>query len=291
MRSAAWGNIVTMGCSKAAALCAAAIAIACSTTPTFDDDDLAGIDRCESDDDCDGRTCCTGRCEDLSLSMRACGSCGNSCTPASYCTGVQCAPFRVGTICENPEILVVHRQGKFVDGSTDDPGPDNLAADALAAALADVCGDTTPPAVAPEEGFLQGENEGPLTTGRGTALIVAGGRVFSGIINYLDNADMTPVELVLGSDGVDFQLVSRSQRRVIVADRLSTLSDTHDYVIGQAIYDATSGTQVLNVYGIFRGGTTVGAQYFGNLGQATTAGTRWFVAKIENGSVTRLAGE
>ena len=283
-----------MGWFRAAALCAYAmtIALACSTTnPTQEIDALEGIDRCESDDDCDGRTCCNRRCEDLSLSMRACGACGNACAASTYCSGTQCLPLRFNTVCDSPEILVVHREGKFVDGATDDPTADNLAADELGATLADLCGSPPPVAVVPEAGLLEGENAGPLTTGRGTALVVAGGRAYSGIINYLDNTDNTPVELVLGSDGVGFQLVARSQRRVVVADRLSTLSDTRDYIIGQAIYDQTSGTQVLNVYGIFRGGTTVGAEYFAQLAPATLAGQRWFVAQIDNGTVTRLAGE
>ncbi len=281
-----------MGWLRAVALCAFAMTIACSTTnPTDEVDNLEGIVRCESDDDCDGRTCCSGRCEDLSLSNRACGACGNTCAASTYCTGTTCAPLRFDTVCDSAEILVVHREGKFVDGGTDDPTADNQAADELGAALADVCGSAKTVAVVPEVEILEGQNEGPLNTGRGTALIVAGGRAYSGIINYLDDTDNTPVELVLGSDGIDFQLVSRSQRRVLVADRLSTLNDQHDYVIGQAIYDQTSGTQFLNVYGIFRGGTTQGAEYFAGLAQSTVANQRWFVAQVDNGTVTRLAGE
>lgn len=286
-----------MAYSRASALVATLIvaAIACSTTdPTLENaNDLEGIQRCSNDGDCDGGTCCNGRCEDISLSMRACGTCGNTCEAQTFCTGTTCAPFSFDALCGNAEILIVHREGKFVDGAQDDPSPDNDAGDAINAAFSDLCNNLTPPgAVVAEADILQGENEGPLTTGRGTLLIVAGGRVFSGVVNYLDNVDVTPVELVVGADGDSFQLVIRSQRRVIVADRLTNLSATRDFIIGQAVYDATSGTQVLNVYGIFRGGTAMGAQYFTTLAaQASTAGDRWFVAKSEDGTVTRLAGE
>ncbi len=282
---------------RASALAASLVtaAIACNTTdPTNGNtNDLEGFQRCSDDGDCNGKTCCNGRCEDISLSMRACGTCGNTCEAPTYCTGTTCAPFSFDALCNNGEILVVHREGKLVDGEQDDPGPDNEASDALGVALSDLCDNLTPPsAVIAEADVLEGKNEGPLTTGRGTLLVIGGGRVFSGVINYLDDVDVTPVELVIGADGDAFQLVVRSQRRVVAADRLTQLSASRDYIIGQAIYDATSGTQVLSVYGIFRGGTSMGAQYFTTLAaQASTAGERWFVARAEGGTVTRLAGE
>lgn len=268
---------------------------ACNTTdPTLDDaSQLEGIQRCEDDNDCNGGTCCANRCENVSLSMRACGACGNACTAPTFCNGVTCAPFSFDALCNNNEIIVVHRDAKVVDGQNDDPAPDNDAADDIAVSLAEICNDLLPPsAVTPEDDVLDSPGTGPLTTGRGTLLIVAGGRVYSGIVEYLDDVDVTPVELVVGGDGDSFQIVARSQRKVVVSDRLTALGPTRDYIIGQAIYDATSGTQVLNVYGIFRGGTSMGAAYFAGLAnQATAAGERWFVAKAENGSVTRLAGE
>ncbi len=284
-----------MGWLERALICMVAATAACSTTdPTLENaNELEGIQRCDADGDCGGRTCCDGRCEDVSLSMRACGACGNTCAAPTYCTGSRCAPFAFEAICSNDELRIVHRAAKLVDGENDDPAPDNQAADDLAVALADLCNNTLATAtVIGEDDVLEGANAGPLATGRGTGLIVAGGRVFSGVIDYLDNADVTPVELVVGGDGDSFQLVVRSQRRVIVTDRLTALSPSRDYIIGQAIYDDTSGTQVLNVYGIFRGGTSMGAIYFAELAaQSSAVGERWFVAKAENGAVTRLAGE
>ena len=49
---------------------------------------------------------------------------------------------------------------------------------------------------------------------------------------------------------------------------------------------------MLNVYGILQTGTVKGADYFASLIAQAGFGTNlWFIAKVENGEVTRLAGQ
>jgi hypothetical protein len=272
---------------KTLLVCAVMLLCACGGSDPVVPEEPTG---CQTDADCDVGVCCDTHCEDLTVSMRACGACGVACGDNDFCTGTECASFSFSALCANTSIRIVQRDAKAIAGQTDDPSIDNDAAVSLGNSLATLCSASAPDSVN-ETAILQSENSGPLTTGHDDLLIVAGGRVYSYVMDYLDNADVTPVELVVAANGNDFQLVSRSERRVIVLDKITNLSETRDYIVGQAIYDATSGTQILNVYGIFRAGTTTGADYFANLiGQPATSGQRWFVAKLEDGTLTRLAG-
>lgn len=267
--------------------CVAISAMACGgTNPAGTSDPGA----CTVQGDCESGQCCDNRCENFSVSMRACGGCGNACNDGDYCTGTSCEIMTFGTLCNNGSARVVQRDAKAVDGQPDDPTADNEAAATLGTSLSTMCHGLAP-ATTTEDAVLQEDKNKGLNTSHGDLLVVAGGSVYSSVIAYLDEADVTPVEMVLGANGA-FQLVSRSQRRVLAADNLQNLSATRDYIVGQAIYDSTSGTQILNVYGIFKGGTTAGATYFSKLaGQSQTSGQRWFVAKTEGGTLTRLAGE
>ncbi len=248
---------------------------------------------CNSDKDCnDGAACCSGQCEDLGLSNDACGACGVQCTANQYCTGTACVANTFSALCGNANFKVIHRGAKSVSGTTDDPSTDNAAADSLATSLGTLCGPTSPTAVVTAEtDVLANSTAGPLTTGRGTTMIVSGGRIYSYIIDYMDDQDVTPVELVVTTND-NFQIVSRSERKVIVQDSLDNLNENLDYVVGQSIYDATSGTQLLNVYGIMITGTTTGVAYFAQqVAQAGFGSTFWFVGKVQNGTVTRLDGQ
>lgn len=248
------------------------------------------IVRCGDAGACDdGLTCCASRCEDLTVSMRACGACGVACDPVDeYCTGATCASVNFDSLCASAEYRVVHRQQKNnVEGEIDDPTLDNTAANAIATAFAASCGVDAPTPVVVEEASVA-TPRGPLTTTRGTTVIVAGGRIYSDVVAYLDDVDVTPVELVVHD--YDFQLVARAERRVVVQDSLSQLDADHDYLVGQAIYDATGGAFILDIYGIFQPGTQQAVAYFtAQLGDVAFGTTRWFIARYENGTVTLLA--
>ena len=270
----------------------ACTALACgdsdSAGPTPDEEDAL---RCESTNDCEaGLTCCNFHCDDVQLSVRSCGACGATCTVAEYCDGSACLDLDIRALCAAADFTVVHRAEKDVDGQPDDPSLDNQASDDVADAFHTFCGGSTPAPVPMNEADLYIRDSG-LVTGRGTTLIVAGGRVYSDVIAYLDDTDVTPVELIVTAEST-FQLVARSERRVIVEDSLTALNENRDYIVGQAVYDEKSGTWVLNVYGIFQPGTQAAAAYFSDQIQNASFGARrWFIARYENGTITQLAGE
>ncbi|MBC7792291.1 MAG: hypothetical protein H7Z43_01170, partial [Clostridia bacterium] len=133
-----------------------------------------------------------------------------ACNVDEFCTGTACAPTDFRSLCDSTDFRTVHRETKQVDNQVDDPSIDNDAADSLAQAFRTFCGAQAPVSFVSAEADIIAPG-GRLATVRGTTLIVAGGRVYSAVIDYLDNEDVTPVELVVtGND--TFQLVARSQR-------------------------------------------------------------------------------
>jgi hypothetical protein len=211
---------------------------------------------CDASSDCTGSmVCCSRRCVDVARDPRNCGSCGNACSAAQFCTGTLCDDAVFTNICANRTVTVV-----------DDPYPPDIEAGAsIGEAIAASCLDAgaavsivsqTQPGV-----LLQGDAGWRPNEGVGITLVAGGGGFGQLSVAYMDQSALTPV--YLRNDGTTSHIYQRSTGLALVTADDSSLGTQHDFFMLELAVEPESGTLCLFGEGLYGAGTAA-AGYFGS---------------------------
>jgi hypothetical protein len=217
--------------------------------------------------------CCDGWCTDVLRDPQNCGSCGNACMTAQFCTGASCKDVALKNLCANTHATVV----------LDPYAPDDETGRTLGAALTAGCMPPVTVRTTPQDsGVALGPTGRPIT-GPGDTL-VAGGGFFGQIgVNYMEKNKAAP--LTLGTDGPNSWIRNNKTGANIVMVPTSMLSASVDYFALEVSVEPESGTLCFFGYGMLVPGTEAAAYYFQNdvaphLAKFTDA---WYVFQWKDG--------
>jgi hypothetical protein len=199
-------------------------------------------------------SCCGGYCTDTSKDPRNCGSCGNACAPAQFCTGTACTDAVLKNLCGNAQATVVF-----------DPFPgDNDAGEQLVSAVAKGCVPATGiRSVDQGAGMAEDPATGRPLTGPGDTLVAGGGLFGQKGVAYMESQGLTP--LVIGSNGVNnIEIRNTKTNAVLVSVSNTMLTAHHDYVVLEVSVEPMSGTLCFFGYGLGLPGTAAAAFYYEN---------------------------
>jgi hypothetical protein len=198
-------------------------------------------------------SCCGGFCTDTSKDPRNCGSCGNACGPAQFCTGTACDDAVLNNLCGNPRATLV----------LDPYAGDNDAGQQLASAMALGCMPMTSIRLIDQEaGIAEDPATGRPLTGPGDTLVAGGGLFGQRGVAYMEAKGLTP--LAVGSSGADIQIRSTKTNAVLVSVPYAMVTARHDYVVLEVSVEPVSGTLCFFGFGLGLPGTAAAAYYYRN---------------------------
>jgi hypothetical protein len=254
------------------------------------DGSTANLIPCEMDAAADAQcpgpspvACCSGFCANLALDPRNCGQCGVACTAQQFCTGVQCDNAVLSNVCGNPSGTVIF----------DPYAADNEAGSQIGAALAADC---VPPTVItqvyPDGGAVN--STGLPSTGVGNTSITGGGGYGQPGIEGLDTKSLSPVYLYT-PDGMEYEIVQRSNGTKIVDTTFAALTPQHDYFFVEMVVEPVSGTLSLAGIGMLAPGTLAAGYYMSNIiiPSPATYTNAWYVYQWDdtNGDLVADVGD
>jgi hypothetical protein len=212
------------------------------------------LPNCGHDNDCpEGLSCCGDRCADLSRDHSACLACGTTCTANQFCASTGCRDATIANLCDSAHATFL-KDGLSIDDAQDD---------ILSAAL--VAGCATKPtvtSVALANAVTINPKTGQPVVGGNDMQVVVGGPFGQTLIKYLDNAGVTAIYSNYDNGREQFRLRSGGTPPVDVAQSSST--DSHDFVLIEAVTDPKSGTLMFAIDGFQQEGTIAGVWYFVN---------------------------
>lgn len=211
-----------------------------------------------------GFACCQGRCVDVTVDPRFCGSCDAGCTATQACAAATCVGSAVSSLCALPSAVVL------LNGLETDDDAGTVIGEALATACAPP---VTVHAVARDAGYYNPVTGQPVRLGE--LYVVAGGRYVQPVANYLETS--RTAYLTFTSDMQDVRVL-RPDGGVLVTTPITALTASHDYFVVQLVR-TPSGAPVLGVYGFTVIGTRMAAWYVINtvLPNRMSATQRWYL--------------
>jgi hypothetical protein len=197
-------------------------------------------------------TCCGGWCTDVTKDPRNCGSCGNPCMPAQFCTGASCDDAILKNLCGNAHATVV----------LDPYVPDNEAGTMFGAGLAAECVPPVMMRTTPQDSGVALSPTGRPMTGPGDTLIAGGGFFGQVGVDYMEKNKVAP--LALGTDGTNSWILDNKTGASIVMIPTTMLSASLDYFALEVSVEPKSGTLCFFGFGMLVPGTGAAGYYFQN---------------------------
>jgi hypothetical protein len=215
-------------------------------TPSADPDAGDGGGTCPQE----GQVCCDGFCTDPSKDPNNCGSCGNACGAAEFCTGTQCMAAIVANVCGNAKATVVNDE--YVD--------DNDGGSAIGAALAATCKPATMVTTTGEDGGTATYPlDGRPNTGVGNTFVVGGGSFGHVGVGYLEATGEAPLyPQVIGDT---YNIIERSTGKNAVSMAFSSLNASYDFFYVETAVEPVSGTFFFGGIGALAPGTLAAGYY------------------------------
>jgi hypothetical protein len=195
-------------------------------------------------------TCCGGWCTDLTKDPQNCGSCGNACMSAQFCTGTSCDDAVLKNLCANSHATVV----------LDPFGADDEAGAGLGAGLATGCMPGVTVRTIPQDAGVLDRKSGRPITGPGDTLVAGGGFFGQLGVDYMEKNKVAP--LALGTDGNNSWIRNNKTGANVVLIPNTMLGSHLDYFALEVSVEPKSGTFCFFGFGILVPGTEAAAYYF-----------------------------
>jgi hypothetical protein len=209
-----------------------------------------------------GSDCCGGHCVSLARDILHCGGCANACASSQFCGTTGCTVVSIANICGNGQTT------KLLNSYP----ADNDSNAVLQAGLTSQC---VPP---PSADQIAQTSPGPINTGTGQPvagggdlITVAGGFFVQLVVNYLDEAGITPIYLgrldqnywrfYRRGGGADAGADGGAADSVVAEIAWTDSTETRDIILIELVRDPASGTLVLIAFGQRAESTAAAARY------------------------------